>query len=427
MHLLPLLMVALLVVGFLLWRQSQGRQERVQPGQATMPGAGSQAFELAFISNGKMFLHVPGQELREVQSPHAQAQVDRLERSRQLHAWKQDTAFATAFASRRMRTADGEPIPLQASSIRFVDQQRLLYFLHDERVGGLFEYVLESGLENRLLHRQNLRIDDLAPSVDGTRLLCSQHASNGSANICLLNADGSGFRELTGGDTVDSAPAWIPGEADQILFQTTGIARNPAGAVMAHGPTAIQMLDTGKGTVTPVLEDPAFDYLQPRVTADGLLLYLRRPYDAPQYRSSQMFADTLLFPFRLLRALFHYLNFFSLMYTRKPLTSASGPLLEQDLKEILVKGKRMDAEAELRKGRQVLGVPSLVPQNWQLWRRDRQGRDQLLATHVASFDLAADGSLYYTNGYGVFRISSRGSELILRDKLIAEIVVGRAV
>lgn len=267
MHLLPLLMVALLVVGFLLWRQSQGRQERVQPGQATMPGAGSQAFELAFISNGKMFLHVPGQELRELQSPHAQAQVDRLERSRQLHAWKQDTAFATAFASRRMRTVDGEPIPLQASSIRFVDQQRLLYFLHDERVGGLFEYVLESGLENRLLHRQNLRIDDLAPSVDGTRLLCSQHASNGSANICLLNADGSGFRELTGGDTVDSAPAWIPGEADQILFQTTGIARNPAGAVMAHGPTAIQMLDTGKGTVTPVLEDPAFDYLQPRVTA----------------------------------------------------------------------------------------------------------------------------------------------------------------
>ncbi|MFX5595148.1 hypothetical protein ABTD92_21070, partial [Acinetobacter baumannii] len=85
--------------------------------------------------------------------------------------------------------------------------------------------------------------------------------------------------------------------------------------------------------------------------------------------------------FRLLRAVFHYLNFFSLMYSRKPLTSASGPALNADLKEIILKGKRIDAEKALLNENKINGVPSLVPASWQLISRDQQGNETVLAAN----------------------------------------------
>lgn len=76
-----------------------------------------------------------------------------------------------------------------------------------------------------------------------------------------MDADGNNCRELTGGDTVDAAPAWVPGQPNLVLFQSSGLARNPAGYVIACGPTSIQMADTAAGSLTVVLEDPRLDFL----------------------------------------------------------------------------------------------------------------------------------------------------------------------
>jgi hypothetical protein len=380
---------------------------------------------LAFISGGKLFYQAPGQELRELQSPHVQAVMDRMARSRQLHGWKEGTAFARSFTGRNLHNgADG--VGIQATSVQFTAHDRVLYFLRDDSVGGLFEYDLTHHTEKRLLHRQNLSLEDLRLHPDGHQLLCAQHGRNGTANVVVMSAEGNNYRELTGGDTVDTAPAWVPGESDLVLFQSTGLARNPGGYVIAHGPTSIQMVNTAAGSLTVVLEDPRVDFLQPRVGANGFLYFIRRPYEAPRYGAKNALTDTLMFPFRLLRALFHYLNFFSLMYTRKPLITASGPALQADLKEILVKGKRLDAEAALRSGVRLNGVPSLVPASWELVCRSPQGEEQVLASHVASFDIADDDAIVFSNGYGVFALDGGGPpQVLLRDKLIAEVIAGR--
>jgi hypothetical protein len=379
---------------------------------------------LAFISGGKLFYQAPGQELRELQSPHVQAAMDRMERSRQLHGWKEGTAFGRSFTGRNLRDASGE-VRIQATSAQFTAHDRVLYFLKDDSVGGLFEYDLTQDTEKRLLHRQNLSLEDLRLGPDGSQLLCAQHAKNGTANIVVMNADGSNYRELTGGDTVDLAPAWVPGNPNLVLFQSSGLARSPDGYVVAQGPTSIQMADTAAGALTMVLEDPHLDFLQPRVGANGFLYFIRRPYEPPRYGAKNILADTLMFPFRLLRALFHYLNFFSLMYTRKPLITASGPMLQADLKEILVKGKRLDAEAALRSGVRLNGVPSLVPASWQLVCRSPRGEEEVLASHVASFDVAADGAILFSNGYGVFALDGADPpQVLLKDKLIADVIVG---
>jgi hypothetical protein len=408
------------VLGYLLYRSlGAGATGCTVPGTASDRG-------FAFLANGLLFHREPGGPVRELQSAYVQESLERRERSRERHAWKQGTSFGVA-AGGGLRSFEAADKPIRATGAVFEANGDLLYFLKDEGLGGLFRREAASGKELRVLLQPNLHLEDLNPSPDGERVAASSQQSAGAANIVLLNRDGSALREITGGDTVDAAPAWIPGAPDRLLFQSAGLARNDQGHILALGPSSIQMLDMSSGSVVPILEHPDQDYLKPRVCPAGNLLFIRRPYKAPHYGPAMLLGDTLLFPFRLLRALFHYLNFFSLMYSRKPLTSANGPVVKADLKNILVQGRRIDAEKALRSERPVQGVPSLVPGDWELVSRAHDGSERVLAANVASYDLGPDGTVVYSNGRGVFVLDREGNVgLALRDEFIGEVVAGAA-
>ena len=428
MSLMSMLVVAAVLSAIIVTLWSRFRSSRAHA-PAETGGASLSAtcrHTLAYISGGKLFCLAPGRDLREVQSPYVQTVMDRMERSRQRDGWKEGTAFAFSHTGRnRHQAADG--LQMQATAAQFLDADRMLYFLKDDSFGGLFEQNLVDGTEKRLVHKQNLVLEDLRLSPDGARLLCAQHARNGAANVAMMDADGSRYLEVTGGDTEDTAPCWVPGQPELVMFQSAGLARNPQGFVVARGPASIQIANTSKGSLATVLESPRHDYLQPRVAADGTLYCIRRPYEAPHYGPRNLIVDAAMFPFRLLRALFHYLNFFSMMYTRKPLTSANGPAVQADIKNILLQGRRIDAEKALRNERPVHGVPSLVPSSWQLVSRSRQGDERVLATNVASYDIGADGTIVYSNGRGVFVLGQDGSAgLALRDELVAEVFAASA-
>ena len=110
------------------------------------------------------------------------------------------------------------------------------------------------------------------------------------------------------------------------------------------------------------------------------------------------------------------------MYWDKPLTRASGPQFDQDAKSIIVQGKRLEAEAALKRGTQVFGVPARAPVSWRLFERDQHGRTRLLAQHVVAFDVAKDGTILYRNGFGVFALrSGYRSQLVLKNHLIGDV------
>src|SRR5215475_12117243 len=97
MHVIALIAIVALIVVIVvnLGSHRTGNVSRSPAMSAPQYGAFKKPWEhtLAFISGGKLFYQAPGQELRELQSPHVQAVMDRMERSRQLHGWKQGTAF----------------------------------------------------------------------------------------------------------------------------------------------------------------------------------------------------------------------------------------------------------------------------------------------------------------------------------------------
>lgn len=299
-----------------------------------------------------------------------------------------------------------------------------IYSLETSEIGGVFRLSSDGSEEQRLLHTADYRVREIIADEKGERLACV-FDHRGYSTIAVMRADGSDPSEATEGDSSDLAPSWVPGSPDRVLFQSAGIGRNAAGYALARGPFAIHELDLSAGEVRTLLEDPAADLMGPRQDAHGQLFYIKRPWKNPFAKTPwwRGILDFLLFPFRLLYALFQFLNFFTVRYTGKTLTTTGGAQQrEADLKQMMIWGNMVDArEAARNQGN--TDTPDLVPKNWELVCRDHNGTTTTLARGVVSFDLCPNGSLVYSNGSAVFLRSPDGkSELLVKDGLISKVV-----
>jgi hypothetical protein len=355
--------------------------------------------------------------------------MDRALQIDQRHSWKSQGRGAQ-FMSRGMLWG-GEPgrdgIRVAVTSLsRGREPGEVLYALESRDIAGVFAVAAGGAEERRLFHGNDRRVRHLAADAGRGLIACSVGHDTGNAGIAVMGVDGSELTEVTEGDSVDQAPSWVPGPARQLVFQSAGIGRDKSGAFHSLGPFAVKRLDLDGGELTTLLEDTGHDLLGPRIAPDGTLLCIRRPYKG---RSGATFLaamkDFVLFPARLLHALFQWLNFFTARYSGRPLTTAGGPKREgADIKQMMVWGNLIDAEQAARDGAGQAGdSPDLVPSSWQLVRRAADGKIQTLASGVLSFDVADDGSIVYTNGTAVYLVAQGGKRRICTDHGIEQVIV----
>ena len=407
------------------------------------PAAAAPGAAVAYLAEGKLYLVSPGAEKPTlVESHFVEEMLERRERNRQRHEWRQS---GMAWNFRGMVPGTAAPMTAGSRPVRFGcvalardGSGELVYALQTDTVGGLFYWERKTGYERRLFHRAHFQALDVAchPS-DGT-LAVALRTEDGAANLALMKPDGRGMREVTGGDSLDECPSWLPGAHRHVLvYQSSGLGRGPHGMVVERGPYAVYRLDTdgdtdrggtdGGGRET-LLESDEWDYLSPKVGPDGSLYYIKRPYQALRQPVSglKVAKDVVLFPFRLVLAIVHFLDWFSMVFRRKPLLTAAGPPNEgPDARYMMLWGKLVDAErASREKWTSGDGGPgALVPKTWTLHRRGPDGADAVLAAHVVSYDLGAGGSVVYTDGTSVYHLAPDGSRSQLcRARLIERVI-----
>jgi hypothetical protein len=157
------------------------------------------------------------------------------------------------------------------------------------------------------------------------------------------------------------------------------------------------------------------------VLADGRLFYIRRPYaEHERFRPLHTLKEALLFPLRLLYAIFQFLNFFSSIFAGRKLTSAGGPKgREMDMKQMMIWGNLVQAQHPATAEEE--GV-DLVPKSWELFCRASNGEIKTLAGGVLAYDIDADGRVVYTNGNAVFLLHPDGHiERILNEHMIQQV------
>jgi hypothetical protein len=393
---------------------------------------------IAYVAEGKLYTQRPGEAAKLVDSAFVQTILDRVERNRQRNEWKTEgmawQVTQAAAAQRGMFGMTG--LPAEVRRIRFsgvtagAGGKDLLYAIDTDYVGGLFHFDLTDGYERRLYHRNQFRASDLAHHPKDGTLAFTVQLPDGTSHIATMNAEGRGFKEVTEGDAVDEAPSWAGGDGRVIVFQSAGVGRNQQGVRTGLSTYAIQRLDLDNNKMDMLVEEDASDALSPRMTADGALYFIRRPYEPFGQAISpwKVGLDILLFPLRVARAIAHFLNFFSLMFSRKPLMTAGGPPKEgPDQRFVMLWGRVVDAEKALRENTDKRGGgAALVPASWQLVRRAPDGVEQVLAKHVLAYDLCPDGGVVYTNGVKVMQLLPGGeTKEIGEGKLIERVAVIR--
>jgi hypothetical protein len=357
------------------------------------------------IAKGELWLHGVGMAPRQITSAFAREVIERDERSRRNTSWKHAPREQTGVIPGNTLWGSQQAGPLAPPKFLHAvfgpDAQTVYYVLRVGEAIGLFRLHLDEDREVRLFHRSGIAVHGLTYNPAQRHLVLSIGSSDGTAQLEVYDEEGTLKGAVTGGDSIDAAPAMLPGTGSALVYQSNGVARHPGhGGVAAVAHATVCRLDYRTGQLDTLADDKQHEFVAPRMAADGTLYAIRRPVEKPAHeRAGHALVDALLVPIRLAKAIFGYLNFFSTIYGKEPLRSAGGPRtpeLDQDLGRLWLHGRMVELR-RVRDDPQYAG--NLVPRSWELVRRTPGGAWDTVATHVAAFDLRGDGALVYTNGY----------------------------
>jgi hypothetical protein len=378
---------------------------------------------IAYLAQGQIRVKAGNEAPRTIESSYGNSIREKAVRAQQRNSWKSGSNDGSPFSRALWGKAAvaGQDIPLVITSIcSACEAGNLIYSLESDSLCALLEVSGLGAEERRLWNDNRTQLRHVSISRATGNLVFSVLHQNGTANIGVKIAGEGGYKELTEGDSFDTAPRWVPGQETKIVFQSAGVGRNERGQFAALGPFSLQQLDTETGEMTTLLEDPHFDYLAPQMLADDRLLYIRRPWSGQRsVNPFHLLKDAVLFPFRLLYAVFQFLNFFSAMFTGRKLTSAGGPKgQDMDMKQMMIWGNLVRAQAPARAEEGA----DLVPKSWELQCRTANGETKTLAGGVLAYDTNAEGGVICTNGNAMFLLSPDGRKKhILNERMIQQV------
>ena len=360
---------------------------------------------LAFVAGGR--LHVVDEQgsARPLDSTFADSVRDRAQEIHRKHSWKGEGSQGGFGALAWGRQPTGPPsVNARLTGLSRAPQPgQILYSLEVDRLTAVCASDPATGTERRLLHGSKTRLRDVCARPDRDEVVCAMQHPDGTASIALMSREAGDLRQVTEGESLDLCPSWADDGTPRIAYQSAGLGRDAQGRAAGYGRFEIHVLDLQRGEVETVAADPDCDLERPRIGPDGALYYLSRPHTGARTSVVGMVKDFLLFPVRLLFAVFQYLNFFSARYTGKPLTTAGGPQRKAgDLRRMLEWANLVDAQ---QRGDDDTGG---IPATHRLVRRRAAGGPEVIASGVACFDVAADGSVVYATGSEIRRLTVDG-------------------
>ena len=230
------------------------------------------------IAKGELWLRGAADgRARTIESPFAREVVERDAQSRRTSSWKHAPRDepSGAIPTSMLWGKGGAGAPLAPPRFLFVrpsGQDNVLYYML--AVGGsvgLFRHHLDEGREVRLFHRHDFRSLGFDYGAAADRIVIARANDDHTAHLEIYDAEGTCKGSVTGGDCVDAAPSFVPGEKSQVVFQSAGVARRPEGHVVAIGHSVVNRLDFATGKLATLIDDPRFDHVAPRVVRGDLV------------------------------------------------------------------------------------------------------------------------------------------------------------
>lgn len=283
--------------------------------------------------------------------------------------------------------------------------------------------------EGLILRKNDFVVQDMAYDEAKKRLALSVNSNGYERHICILPLDANRTQYLTEGDCQDSNPCFDPQDTMQLYYDSCGLAYGEHR--IAYSPKEIYHLDMGTGELQTVASDPKFDFFKPKMDSLGNLYFIKRPYsrDGSHHSPVATIKDIIFAPFKIIRAIVGWLDFFTQRYTGESLKTTSGnnPAKSQQKseEELFVEGNLIKAQQNLERN-QKSGekYPGMIPKSWELVKMSPTGEMTTLKRGVMSFALK-DDTIFYSNGKYLIELDADQNEhLRIEAKLISKIICG---
>ncbi|MDX2011987.1 MAG: hypothetical protein SFW67_17475 [Myxococcaceae bacterium] len=362
---------------------------------------------LAWIARNQLVVQDASSAPRTIESQFAENARRKSAQTAQRNAWKtQNTGALFMGMGARDTNQLAVEVPCHLTGLTCQPSGELVYSLELQDVSGVFEVSRDGKDEKRLYHGTVGGLRDLARHPQASiAAAVTSNVRAGTSHVSLVGLDGEGVTVLTEGDAVERNPRWVPGQPRALVYESAGVGRTPDGAFAGLGPSSIVQLDAKTGELTTLAEAPGFDLCQPRVSADGTLYFVRRPWLGENKPPSlaDFFLGVLLIPVRLVMAIAAFFNFFSLRYSGKPLLGGRNARAnEADIRRMMLWGNMAQAQQQALADVTAEELKAVrAPPEWVLVRRAKGGTDEFIAKAVAAWDLLPDGSVLFTDGVDI--------------------------
>jgi hypothetical protein len=290
-----------------------------------------------------------------------------------------------------------------------------LYSINLDSVGGIYKKNTnkDDPYESHIVAKDKLEIREI--DIKGNKCAASVGSSR-IRNLAVFELPSGNLTELTEGETCEDFPSFSK-MSNNILFSSSGFARFPNGK-MVKGPYAAMTFDLDTNEMKELISMENFDFIRVKDDNEGNIYCIKRPYGDEQKENVML--DVLLFPWRMVKAVFGIFNYLSIIFGGESLRSNKDPQASGNMKmkqkserELFIDGKVVNAEQmykmNMQRGEK---FPGLIPQSWELMKINKDGKKSLVKKGVLDYTICDDGSIIYSNGQTIIRLNNGEEELV---------------
>ncbi|HQA58501.1 MAG TPA: hypothetical protein PK033_11570 [Acetivibrio sp.] len=298
------------------------------------------------------------------------------------------------------------------------DNENVIYSVSVDDNSGIFIKNLKdrSEPEKHVIHDNKAVFYNIGYNEKTKQLAVAVQNTAWERNIAVMDINDSSYSIITEGDSIDDNPVWGRINPKILYYESAGVGRDNQGNVIGFAPRVINKLDFSTGELTEVASYQGFDCIYPKVDSKDNLYFIKRPYESSQNRKVSIL-EYLFIPFKIIRAIFKWIELFTIMHTGEPLTSrGSNPAKskQMDSKDLIINGNIINAEKILKenlaRGEKYAGI---APKEWELVRLGEDGRQKTIKKGVLGFDISKNNEIIYSNGKYIIKISEDGKEEVV--------------
>jgi len=339
---------------------------------------------------------------------------------RKKNAWKTEGMGAAFRGIHTQQGHDLEEIDGRAAvnGISFARDGKILYSMTVENYSGIFlkDPRNDAETEGHIIHDNKVQFLNLDYQPQTDEFVASIQDAPWERHLALFAGKSPLFRKVTEGDCFDENPVWSKTGSRSIYYDSAGVGKDGSGRFIGVSEKVINRLDLDTGTIRECAAVPGCDCMQPKVDSRDELYFIKRPHNKAGART-MTFKEFLLMPYRFLRAIYYWIEFFTIRYTGEALTSAGADpaqAKQKELKELFINGNIINAEQALKENK--AGgekYPGIAPRTWVLMKREKDGTLRSVKKGVLDFDLTRNNEIVYSNGKYLIKIDPAGSELVI--------------